>query len=176
MNNLSASHYQSLIFLFRDMKVMLDRDLALLYGIPTKALKQQVRRNIKRFPADFMFELTKTEFEDLRSHSVTSSLSEKKAGWGGTRVMPMAFTEQGVAMLSSVLSSEMAIQINIEIMRAFSKYRALLRADEDLKKEIKVLDNKLNQAFKFLLDKIDSLHQKQKTEKPAPIGYKIKNN
>jgi hypothetical protein len=156
------------------MKVMLDSDLALLYGIPTKALKQQVRRNIKRFPQDFMpacrtgrFELSKTEFENLRSQTVTSS-------WGGARIMPMAFTEQGVAMLSSVLSSEKAIQINIEIMRAFSKYRAILIGNDDLKKEVKLLDNKLNEAFKFLLDKIDALHHKQKTEKPEPIGYKIK--
>lgn len=146
---------------------MLDSDLALLYGIPTKALKQQVRRNIKRFPIDFMFELTKSEFENLRSQFVTSS-------WGGARVMPMAFTEQGVAMLSSVLSSEKAIQINIEIMRAFSKYRAILKGDEDLRKEVKLLDNKLNEVFKYLLDKIDALHHKQSSEKPEPIGYKIK--
>ena len=160
---------------------MLDSDLALLYGIPTKALKQQVRRNIKRFPQDFMpacrtgrFELSKTEFENLRSQTVTSSLPTGQAGWGGARIMPMAFTEQGVAMLSSVLSSEKAIQINIEIMRAFSKYRAILIGNDDLKKEVKLLDNKLNEAFKFLLDKIDALHHKQKTEKPEPIGYKIK--
>ena len=87
-NTVTNRNYQTLIFMFRDMKVMLDSDLALLYGIPTKALKQQVRRNIKRFPADFMFELSKAEFENLRSQSVTSS-------WGATRVMPMAFTEQG---------------------------------------------------------------------------------
>ena len=87
-NTVTNRNYQTLIFMFRDMKVMLDSDLALLYGIPTKALKQQVRRNIKRFPADFMFELSKAEFENLRSQFVTSS-------WGGTRVMPMAFTEQG---------------------------------------------------------------------------------
>ena len=174
MEQVAVRNYHSLIYLFRGMKVMLDSDLALLYGIPTKALKQQVRRNIKRFPNDFMpacrsgrFELTKSEFENLRSQIVTSS-------WGGARVMPMVFTEQGVAMLSSVLSSEKAIQINIEIMRAFSKYRAILKGDEDLRKEVNLLDSKLNEAFKFLLDKIDALHHKQSSEKPEPIGYRIK--
>lgn len=162
-------NYQILIYIFRDLKVIIDSDLAMLYEIPTKALKQQVRRNIKRFPGDFMFELTSTEFDSLRSQTVTSNTKR-----GGTRYTPMAFTEQGVAMLSSVLSSEKAIQINIEIMRAFSKYRALLKEDSSLKQEIENLDNKLNQAFKFLLDKIDELHQKQKTGKPGPIGYKIR--
>ena len=167
MEQVAVRNYHSLIYLFRGMKVMLDSDLALLYGIPTKALKQQVRRNNKRFPNDFMFELTKSEFENLRSQIVTSC-------WGGARVMPMVFTEQGVAMLSSVLSSEKAIQINIEIMRAFSKYRAILKGDEDLRKEVNLLDSKLNEAFKFLLDKIDALHHKQSSEKPEPIGYRIK--
>jgi ORF6N domain len=166
--DIANRNYQTLIFVFRDTKVILDSDLAMLYEIPTKALKQQVRRNIKRFPADFMFELTQAEFENLRSQSVTSS-----SGHGGSRIPPMAFTEQGVAMLSSVLSSEKAIQTNIEIMRAFSKYRALIRGNEDLKEEIKNLDDKLNHAFKFLLDKIDDLHQKQFLNKPEPVGYKI---
>lgn len=159
-------NYHTLIFNFRDMKVMLDSDLALLYGIPTKALKQQVKRNIKRFPADFMFELTSTEFESLRSQIVTSNR-------GGSRYTPMAFSEQGVAMLSSVLSSEKAIQVNIEIMRAFSKYRALLRGNEDLKQEIKNLDSKLNEAVQFLINRMDSLNQKKETPKMEPIGYKV---
>jgi hypothetical protein len=96
----------SKIYLIRGQKVMIDQDLAELYGVETKALKQAVRRNITRFPDDFMFELTKDEFEILRSQIVTSS-------WGGTRYRPMAFTEQGVAMLSSVLNSDRAIQVNI---------------------------------------------------------------
>ena len=168
MNELETigRNYQTLLFNFRDMKVMLDSDLALLYGIPTKALKQQVKRNIRRFPADFMFELTSTEFESLRSQTVTTNR-------GGSRYMPMAFYEQGVAMLSSVLSSEKAIQVNIEIMRAFSKYRALLRGNDDLKQEIKNLDSKLNQAVQFLINRMDSLNQKKETIKPEPIGYKI---
>ncbi|MEA3428918.1 MAG: ORF6N domain-containing protein [Thermodesulfobacteriota bacterium] len=96
----------SKIYLIRGIKVMLDADLAGLYGVETKVLKQAVRRNIKRFPSDFMFKLTKDEFQNLRSQFVTSS-------WGGARYIPMAFTEQGVAMLSSVLKSDRAIEVNI---------------------------------------------------------------
>ncbi|MEO6733312.1 MAG: ORF6N domain-containing protein [Ferruginibacter sp.] len=101
------------IYLIRENKVMLDFDLAELYVVETKQLKRQVKRNQERFPKDFMFELTKKEFENLRSQSGTSS-------WGGTRYMPMAFTEQGVAMLSSVLNSPTAIEVNIQIIRVFS--------------------------------------------------------
>lgn len=144
---------------------MIDSDLALLYDVPTKALKQQVKRNINRFPVDFMFELSKTEKNEL----VTNC--DRLASLKHSSVNPLAFTEQGVAMLSSVLRSEKAININIEIMRAFARYRALLKENEDLKKEILKLDAKLNQAFKFLLNKIDAMHEK--TTKPRiPIGYK----
>ena len=118
--------YKTLIWEFRGMKVMLDFDLAILYGVETKRLKERVRRNIKRFPKDFMFELSKEEFEYLRSQIATSKR-------GGTRYSPMAFTEQGVAMLSTVLNSEKAIQINIEIMRAFANYRGILKENEELK-------------------------------------------
>ncbi|MCJ7446584.1 MAG: ORF6N domain-containing protein [Bacteroidales bacterium] len=145
---------------------MLDYDLAALYGVETKRLKEQVRRNISRFPEDFMFVLTDEEFFNLRSQNASSK-------WGGTRYSPMAFTEQGVAMLSSVLSSEKAIKVNIEIMRAFARYRALLLENSELKNEIRNLDDKLNEVFHFLLKKIDALHQKEK-ERPRmkPVGYK----
>ena len=106
------------IYLIRDQKVMIDRDLAELYGVETKVLKQQVKRNVERFPGDFMFELTKGEFDNLRSQFVTSS-------WGGARYLPMVFTEQGVAMLSSVLRSQQAIRVNIQIMRIFTKIREI---------------------------------------------------
>jgi len=160
------SDYQSLIYEFRGYKVMLDYDLAVLYETETKKLKQQVRRNISRFPKDFMFELNKDEFEYLRTQIVTSNR-------GGTRYVPMAFTEQGVAMLSSVLNSEKAVQINIEIVRAFAKYRALLIKNQDIRSEIRILDDKINKVFKFLLDKIDALHQNQIEEKPRKrMGYK----
>jgi len=104
------------IYTIRNLKVMLDFDLSEMYGVQTKVLNQAVKRNIGRFPIDFMFQLTKIEFENLRSQFVTSS-------WGGTRYMPFAFTEQGVAMLASVLKSETAIQINIGIVRAFVAIR-----------------------------------------------------
>ncbi len=102
------------IYLIRNQKVMLDRDLAQLYGVETKVLKQAVKRNMDRFPEDFMFELNSSEYENLRSQIVTSS-------WGGLRYMPMAFTEYGVLMLSSVLNSQKAIQINIPILRVFAR-------------------------------------------------------
>jgi len=111
------------IFLIRDSKVMFDSDLAALYGVPTKRLIEQVKRNRKRFPDDFMFQLTKNEFEILRSHFATSR-------WGGRRYLPYMFTEQGVAMLSSVLNSEMAIQVNIAIMRVFVNIRKLVSANK----------------------------------------------
>ncbi len=110
---------ESKISYLRRHTVMLDNDLAALYGVETRVLKQAVRRNISRFPEDFMFELSGDEFENLRSHFVISS-------WGGTRYLPMAFTEQGVAMLSSVLNSERAVNVNIQIMRTFIKLRKML--------------------------------------------------
>lgn len=165
-NTLIKSDYLSLIYEFRGHKVMLDFDLASLYGVETKRLKEQVKRNPLRFPEDFMFELRKEEFSSLRSQIATSKR-------GGTRYAPMAFTEQGVAMLSSVLNSEKAIQVNIEIIRAFAKYRALLVESKDLRKELQALDDKINQIFKFLLQKIDALSQKQLSP-PVKVGYKRK--
>lgn len=118
MTEILNPEYKDLIFSFRGMKVMVDSDLALLYGVLTKALKQQVKRNIGRFPEDFMFELTKNEKNELVTNC--DRLSSLKH----SNVLPMVFTEQGVSMLSSVLRSEKAIQINISIMRTFAKYRA----------------------------------------------------
>ncbi len=137
---------QSKIYEIRGQKVMLDRDLAELYGIETKVLKQAVKRNLKRFPSDFMFELTQDEFECLRSQFVTSNAR------GGTRYMPFAFTEQGVAMLSSVLNSEVAIEINIYIMRAFVAIRQMIVSsplDEvaELRAEVKELKEYIEEAF-----------------------------
>jgi hypothetical protein len=166
-NSLIKADYQSLIYEFRGYKVMLDLDLAALYGVETKRLKEQVRRNISRFPSDFMFELSKDEFESLRSQIATSNR-------GGTRYVPMVFTEQGVAMLSSVINSEKAIQVNIEIMRAFAQYRALLMDSKDFRSELRALDDKINQIFKFLLEKLDALSQKQIDLPKRKIGYKRK--
>ena len=113
------------IYLLRKQKVMLDEDLAELYQVETKRLNEQVKRNIQRFPEDFMFQLTAQEFENLKSQFATSS-------WGGRRKLPFAFTEQGVAMLSSVLNSETAIRVNIQIIRVFTKMRELLLTHKDI--------------------------------------------
>ena len=166
-NSIIKSDYQTLIYDFRGYKVMLDVDLASLYGVETKRLKERVRRNLSRFPEDFMFELTNDEFESLRSQIASSKR-------GGTRYAPMVFTEQGVAMLSTVLNSEKAIQVNIEIMRAFASYRALLIDSKDFRRELKALDDRINQIFKFLLEKLDALSQKQIDTPRKKIGYKIK--
>jgi hypothetical protein len=126
------------IYLIRGQKVMLDKDLAELYGIETKVLKQAVKRNIKRFPADFMFVLIEHEFNNLRSQFVTSS-------WGGMRYVPMALTEQGVAMLSSVLNSDRAIQVNIQIMRVITQLRQMLATNKELAHKLHELEQKFVQ-------------------------------
>jgi len=162
---LIKAEYETMIFTFRGRKIMVDADLALLYDVPTKRLKEQVKRNIERFPEDFMFELTLNEKNELVANC------DRLANLKHSSVLPLAFTEQGVAMLSSVLRSPKAIKMNIEIMRAFARYRALLNENEELRKEIKALDKKLNEAFRFLLEKLDALHQ-QKNEPRNPIGFK----
>jgi hypothetical protein len=130
-------HIARHILSLRDQRVMLDAELAALYGVETKVLVQAIKRNIERFPADFMFQLSAEEFANLRSQFVTSS-----SGYGGRRYAPYAFTEQGVAMLSSVLNSPRAIAINIEIMRAFVQVRALAATHQDLAKQLTELQDK----------------------------------
>src|SRR5438105_11082512 len=126
----------SKIYLLRGHKIMLDRDLAKLYRVETKQLKRAVKRNASRFPDDFMFELNKEEFDNLKSQFGTSS-------WGGIRYSPMAFTEQGVAMLSSVLNSERAISVNIQIIRVFTKMRQLLLTHKDILLKLEIMEKKL---------------------------------
>ena len=154
------------ILLIRGKKVILDRDLAVLYEVQTKVLKQAVRRNAKRFPDDFMFELTTKEFENWRSQFVTSK-SDKM----GLRYKPMAFTEQGVAMLSSVLNSERAIQVNIQIIRAFTKLREMLATHKDLQKKIVAMEGKYDKQFKVVFDALRVLIEPP--EKPkSRIGFR----
>jgi hypothetical protein len=141
------------IYLVRGQKVMLDRDLAVMYGVPTKALKQAVRRNISRFPSDFMFQLDIQEFATLRSQIVTSKSDRR----GGTQYIPMAFTEQGIAMLSSVVNSERAIHVNIAIMRAFGQLRALLATHADLARKLEELEKKYDAQFRAVFDAIRQL-------------------
>lgn len=138
------------IFTIRGKRVMLDRDLAGLYGVATGNLNKAVSRNIERFPEDFMFQLTKEEFKNLIFHFGTSS-------WGGTRKLPRAFTEQGVAMLSSVLKSKRAIQVNIQIMRAFIKLKEMLATHKDLKLKIEEMEKKYDYQFKIVFDAIKQL-------------------
>jgi hypothetical protein len=151
------------IYRIRGHKVMLDRDLAELYDVETKVLKQAVKRNVERFPEDFMFKLKKTEFDNLRSQIVTSS-------WGGTRYLPIAFTEQGVAMLSSVLRSKRAIQVNIQIMRAFTQLRKMLFTHKDLRRKIEAMEKKYDEQFQIVFEAIKLLFEED--EKPKKkIGY-----
>lgn len=157
------------IYLIREQKVMLDEDLAELYKVETKQLKRQVRRNIERFPEDFMFELSKNEFENLRSQFGTSK-------WGGTRYVPYAFTEQGVAMLSSVLSSQTAIKVNIQIIRVFTKIRQMFTDNLSLKLEIEDIKKKLsnqNKNIELVFSYLDELLEKKENQVPrTKIGYK----
>ena len=138
------------IFVIRGHKVMMDRDLAGLYKVETKYLTRQVRRNLSRFPADFMFKLTKEEF--LRCQNVTSS-------WGGRRYLPYAFTEQGVAMLSTVLNSERAIHVNIVIMRAFVKLREILSSHKDLSHKLKELEERIGRHDEQIQAVFDAIRQ-----------------
>ena len=154
------------ILVIRGHKVMLDADLAALYGVETKALNQAVRRNIERFPDDFMFQLTSDEMENLRSQTVTSS------SWGGRRTRPYAFTEQGVAMLSSVLKSPHAIQVNIEIMRAFVRLRQMVTSNADLARKLNALERKYDGQFKFVFAAIRELTEPTPKKKGRPIGFR----
>ena len=156
---------RSILFL-RSQKVILDADLAALYGVKTKALVQAVKRNIDRFPADFMFQLNYQELEILRSQFVTSS------GWGGRRFLPYAFTEQGVAMLSSVLRSPRAVQVNIEIVRAFVRLRSLLASHEELAAKLTTLEKKHDVQFRVVFDAMRALMEPA-TGDPGRIGFHI---
>ena len=142
----------SLILIIRDQKVILDRELARLYGVETKVLKQAVRRNLKRFPQDFMFQLTKTELENWRSQIVTSNSDRM-----GLRHPPMAFTEQGIAMLSSVLRSDRAIEVNIAIMRTFVKLRSMLENHAELARKIGEMEIKYDTQFQVVFEAIHQL-------------------
>ena len=157
------------IYLIRDKRVMLDKDLAELYEVETRALNQAVSRNIERFPEAFMFQLNPQEFEILKSQFVTSS-------WGGTRKLPYAFTEQGVAMLSSVLRSRKAIQVNIQIMLVFTKVREMLVDTLGLRLDIEVIKKKLENQDKnieLVFNYLDELMEKQENPKPRnQIGFK----
>jgi hypothetical protein len=167
-----AEGIEKSIFLIRGQKVMLDHELANLYGVPTKALKQAVRRNLDRFPSDFMFELTKREFADLRSQIVTSSSPQ----WGGPRYRPMAFTEQGIAMLSSVLNSKQAIEVNIAIIRVFVRLREMLASHKQLARKLAELEQHLeshDQQIQTIFEAIRQLMTPPDTTRKR-IGFEVK--
>jgi phage regulator Rha-like protein len=178
---------QNRIYEIRGERVMLDRDLATLYGTETKALNLAVKRNIKRFPKDFMFQLTKEEFESLRFQIETLEKSDKplrlqnetSKGRGGTRYLPYAFTEQGVAMLSGILNSDRAINMNIAIMRAFVEVRKVLLRQNDLKEQLKEIkarlgehDAQLNQIYDAMENLLDEKAAQKKWNDRERIGFK----
>lgn len=152
------------IFLIRGIKVMLDKDLAELYRVETGQLKRAVKRNLNRFPKDFMFKLSNNEFKSLRCQIGISNR-------GGTRYLPMAFTEQGVAMLSSVLNSERAVQVNIQIIRIFTKLREILLTHKELREKIEEMEKKYNGQFRIIFDVIKKLLE-NKTKPTQEIGFK----
>ncbi|MBF0492246.1 MAG: ORF6N domain-containing protein [Deltaproteobacteria bacterium] len=149
-----VQNIQDSIYLFRGEKVILDSDLAKMYGVEVKTLNQAVKRNLERFPSDFMFQLNYQELAFLRSQIVTLETSNRGAH---RKYTPYAFTEQGVAMLSSVLNSPRAIQVNIEIMRAFVKIRQLISTNTDLSKKLNSLERKYDGQFKIVFEAIRQL-------------------
>ncbi len=153
------------IFVIRGKKAMLDRDLAQLYGVATKRLNEQVKRNIKRFPEDFMFQLTKIEKDEL------VAICDRFNTMKHSTVLPYAFTEQGVAMLSSVLNSERAIMVNIQIMRAFVQFRRMLLSHRDLKRKIEEMERKYDKQFASVFQAIKQLLEPPKQEKKRIIGF-----
>jgi len=168
-SGIPSERIQKAIFLIRGQKVMLDKDLAGLYVVSTSVLNKAVTRNIDRFPPDFMFRLTSEEFSDLKFHFGTST-------WGGTRKRPRAFTEQGVAMLASVLRSKRAVQVNIEIMRAFVKLREMVATHRELGEKLAELESRLEDHD----EKIDVIFEAIRQimtppEKPKKrIGFEVR--
>ncbi len=155
------------ILLIRGKRVLLDSDLAFLYGVKTGRLNEQVTRNIKRFPEDFMFQLTKEEVLNLKSQNAISS-------WGGVRKLPRVFTQEGVAMLSSVLNSERAIMVNIQIMRAFTKLKELLLTHKELAAKIETLEKKYaehDQTIKEIFQAIKQLLEPSLPKEKKIIGF-----
>src|SRR3990167_9583583 len=176
---LVPNRIESKIFFIRGKKVMLDRYLAVLYGVETKRLNEAVRRNTEMFPTDFMFQLTKFESDTfsrsqvatlkdihLKSQSATSNRGRN------IKYFPYAFTEQGVAMLSSVLNSKCAIQVNIQIIRTFTKLRELIASNKELREKIEKLENKYDQQFKVVFDAIKRLLQTP-AKSPQKIGFNV---
>ena len=172
MSDLKLSQIENMIYVIRGQKVMLDSDLAKLYQVETKVLNQAVKRNLSRFPSDFMFQLSKEEYSSLKSQFVTS-----KAARGGKQKLPLVFTENGLAMLSGILNSERAILVNISIMRIFTRLRSFLLLEQELRKEISDLKNGTSGMFKVVFERLDAVEDATPALSPnrKKIGLKIKN-
>jgi hypothetical protein len=167
-----AEKAESKILLIRDQKVILDSDIAFLYGVTTRRLNEQVKRNRGRFPDDFMFQLTKEEFDNLKSQFATSS-----SGWGGRRKLPYAFTEHGAVMAASVLNSERAIQASIFVVRAFVKMRQLLSPYKEIAKKIEQLEKKLQTHDKQIIAIVEAIRLLMPPPEPKqkePFGFRSK--
>ena len=163
-----AKQIEQRIYVVRDQNVMLDSDLAELYGVATKVFNQAVKRNAARFPEDFRFQLTTGEDESLRSQNATSNAKR-----GGRRYLPYVFTEQGVAMLSSVLNSERAIEVNIAIMRAFVNMRRMSSSYEDLARKVGALEKKYDKQFAVVFQAIKALMEPPALPPHRKIGFKV---
>jgi hypothetical protein len=172
MSEINLSKIEKMIYVIRGQKVMLDSDLAELYGVLTKNLNKAVHRNIGRFPDDFMFQLTAVEAESLRFQFGTSNV-----GRGGRRYSPVVFTEAGVAMLSSVLNSDQAAKVNIAIIRTFIKLRSYLSMENSLNQRMDKLEQGTSKLFKIVFERLDSVEDAAPTLKPnrKKIGLKVKN-
>jgi hypothetical protein len=165
-NLISTEVIAAKIMLIRGKRVMLDRDLAKLYEVDNRQLTRQVRRNIDRFPEDFMFQLTKDEFQNLMCQFGTSS-------WGGTRKLPYAFTEQGVAMLSGILHSKRAVQVNIQIMRAFIQLKRMLSTNADLRRKIEEMEKKYDKQFVIVFQALKQLLEPLPVKEKRIIGFRV---
>ena len=163
MESLSLPEIELSILTLRGQRVMLSSDLSRLYGVEPRTLMQAVKRNSERFPADFIFQLEFEEWQNLKSQFVISS-------WGGIRTAPYAFTEQGIAMLSSVLRSPQAVQVNIEIMRAFVRLRRILSEHQEISQRLNDLESRYDQQFKAVFDAIRAL-MRVPEDKKNPIGF-----
>jgi hypothetical protein len=168
-NAISVEVIATKILLIRGKRIMLDKDLAKLYEVDTGQLTRQVRRNIDRFPEDFMFQLTKDELQNLMCQIGISS-------WGGTRKLPYAFTEQGVAMLSGVLHSKRAIQVNIQIMRAFIQLKRMLLTNAGLRRKIEEMERKYDKQFAIVFQAIKQLLEPPPVKQKPPIGFRVYDN
>jgi hypothetical protein len=177
----SVEQIESRIFLIRGQKVMLDQDLAELYGVETKRFNEQVRRNSERFPEDFMFQLTAEEFANLRSQFDTSSLRSQiatsnnpvgtPAGRGGRRHLPYAFTEHGAIMAASVLNSPRAVETSVQVVRAFVRLRQMLSSNAELSRKLATLEKKYDIQFKAVFEAIRELMTPMEPRKKRPIGF-----